>query len=186
MYGSIIAPTTSSLGSLSAEVEVNVSITGPGANVALSGICLSGGSDKVSFRIRLTHAEGGSVSVQKFHCIAAGNSRVSFDGKIVVAPDAQKTEAYQENHNILVGDSSRAETTPQLEIYADDVKCSHGATVGRLNEDEQFYMLSRGIPEDEAKVLQLISFIAPVLELFPEAEREVSAARAEEAIRSLL
>jgi Fe-S cluster assembly protein SufD len=63
----------------------------------------------------------------------------------------------------LLSEEARINTKPQLEIYADDVKCSHGATIGRLNEDEQFYMRSRGIPEEEAKVLQMISFVAPVV-----------------------
>ena len=74
-----------------------------------------------------------------------------------------KDEAYQENHNIVLSDEASVNTKPRLEIYADDVKCSHGATVGKLNEDEQFYMRSRGIPEEEAKVLQMISFVAPIL-----------------------
>ena len=99
---------------------------------------------------------------------------MSFDGRIIVAPDAQQTEAYQENHNILLSDDAHVETTPQLEIYADDVKCSHGATVGRLDEDAQFYMRSRGIPEKEARVLQMLSFLSPVT---PEGrEKEVDAA----------
>jgi Fe-S cluster assembly protein SufD len=79
-----------------------------------------------------------------------------------VAPDAQQTEAYQENHNIVLSEGARVETTPQLEIYADDVKCSHGATTGRLDEDALFYMRTRGVPEAEAKVLQMISFLAAV------------------------
>ena len=99
-----------------------------------------------------------------------------------MAQDAQKTEAYQENHNIVLSDDATVDTKPQLEIYADDVKCSHGATVGKLNEDEQFYMRSRGIPEDEAKVLQMISFVAPVLAGI---EDEELSARIENAIRSL-
>jgi len=99
-----------------------------------------------------------------------------------VAQDAQKTEAYQENHNIVLSEEALVNTKPQLEIYADDVKCSHGATVGKLNEDEQFYMRSRGIPEDEAKVLQMISFAAPVLSGL---EDEILATRIENAIRSL-
>ena len=88
------------------------------------------------------------------------------------APDAQKTEAYQENHNILLDDTARVETRPQLEIYADDVECSHGATTGYLNPDEQFYMRSRGIPEDEARRLQVISFLSSVLEDVPEEVRD--------------
>jgi Fe-S cluster assembly protein SufD len=72
-----------------------------------------------------------------------------------------------------------------LEIYADDVKCSHGATIGRLDEEEQFYMRSRGITLEDAKVLQMISFLAPVLEAVPEAERETIASQLESAIRKL-
>lgn len=93
-----------------------------------------------------------------------------FYGLIYVKQDAQNTKAYQENHNILLSEHARVETKPQLEIYADDVECSHGATIGRLNEDEQFYMRSRGIPEDEARVLQMISFISPIVEHLEDAE----------------
>jgi Fe-S cluster assembly protein SufD len=78
------------------------------------------------------------------------------------------------------------DTKPQLEIYADDVKCSHGATIGRLNEEEQFYMRSRGISLEDAKVLQMISFIAPVIEQVPESDREAVAAQFEEAIRNII
>ena len=82
-----------------------------------------------------------------------------------MAPDAQKTEAYQANHNLLLSTEARAEARPQLEIYADDVKCSHGATVGRLNEDELFYLRSRGITAEEAARLQQMAFVGEVLEM---------------------
>ena len=147
----------------SGDVPVTVDITGERADVNLSGLYLCGGDEKVTIRTEIRHRVPSCTSYQIFNGIASGNSDVKFYGKIVVAPDAQKTEAYQTNRNIIVSDGARAESKPQLEIYADDVKCSHGATVGQLNEDEQFYMRSRGIPEDEAKVLQMISFIAPVL-----------------------
>jgi Fe-S cluster assembly protein SufD len=112
---------------------------------------------------------------------------VDFYGKIIVAKDAQRTEAYQENHNLLLSDGAKVDTKPQLEIYADDVKCSHGATIGRLNEEEQFYMRSRGITLEDAKVLQMISFIAPVLEnIETEAEREEITAALESAIRNIV
>ncbi len=88
---------------------------------------------------------------------------------------------------MVLSASAKVDTKPQLEIYADDVKCSHGATVGSLNEDEQFYMRSRGIPEAEAKVLQMISFLAPVLDDIEDASRkEELSAKVEEAIRSIL
>ena len=95
-----------------------------------------------------------------------------------VAQDAQKTEAFQENHSLLLSEGAVTETRPQLEIYADDVKCSHGATTGFLNPDELFYMRSRGIPEKEARTLQMLSFLAPVI---PEGR----GAEIEEAVRKL-
>ena len=126
-------------------------------------------------------------SRQLFKGIAGGASRVDFYGKIIVAQDAQKTEAYQENHNILLSDGAKVDTKPQLEIYADDVKCSHGATIGRLNEEEQFYMRSRGISLEDAKVLQMISFIAPVLECVEDPDRRNEyAAEFESHIRNII
>ena len=89
-----------------------------------------------------------------------------------VAPDAQKTKAFQENHSILLSEGAVVETHPQLEIYADDVQCSHGATTGYLNHDELFYLRSRGIPEAEARRLQMISFISPVISHLPEEMQE--------------
>ena len=123
------------------------------------------------------------TSDQLFNTLASGSSRFDFHGKIIVAPEGQKTESFQTNRNILLSDDAQVLTKPQLEIYADDVKCSHGATVGRLNEEEQFYMRSRGIPEDEAKVLQMLSFISPVLAHLP-SDGDIRE-RLEQAVRSL-
>lgn len=145
------------------DLPLSVDIVGEGADVKISGLYLCSGADKMQIRTEVRHRVPSCVSMQLFNGIASGKSKARFYGKIVVAPDAQKTEAYQTNHNLILSDGAEAEAKPQLEIYADDVKCSHGATVGQLNEDEQFYMRSRGIPEEEAKVLQMISFIAPVL-----------------------
>ena len=146
----------------SRDIEVSIDLVGEGAEVTLKGLYLCGGDERVNFRILMHHRAGGCVSHQLFNGIASGSSKVTFEGRIVVAPDAQKTEAYQENHNIVLSDDAHVEATPQLEIYADDVKCSHGATVGRLDEEAQFYMRSRGIPEQEARVLQMLSFLSSV------------------------
>ena len=148
---------------LSVDLPLAVDIVGEGAEVTVSGLYLCGGDEKVRLRTEVRHRVPSCTSYQLFNGVASGHSDVKFYGKIVVAPEAQKTEAYQTNHNLIVSEHAAAEAKPQLEIYADDVKCSHGATVGQLSEDEQFYMRSRGIPEVEAKVLQMISFIAPVL-----------------------
>ena len=162
----------------SRNISVFIDLTGEGAEVTLKGLYLCGADEMVNFRILMHHRAAGCVSHQLFNGIAGGSARVSFDGRIIVAPDAQQTEAYQENHNILLSEQAHVETTPQLEIYADDVKCSHGATIGRLDEDAQFYMRSRGIPEQEARTLQMLSFLSPVI---PEGRQE----EVEAAIRSL-
>ena len=169
---------------ISADVRIAVDIVGPHSEVNISGLYLCNADERLSIRTDLRHRVPECVSTQLFNGVAGGSSRVSFFGKIVVAPDAQKTEAYQTNRNLVVSDNARVETKPQLEIYADDVKCSHGATVGQLNEDEQFYMRSRGIPENEARILQIISFLAPVLAAIPDArERESLSAEVEAAVR---
>ncbi len=101
-----------------------------------------------------------------------GNSTGIFNGKIYVRQDAQKTNAYQSNKNILMSDSASVNTKPQLEIFADDVKCSHGCTVGRLDDEALFYLRSRGINEKQAKALLLNAFASDILEqVKPEALR---------------
>ncbi len=172
---------------VSADVKLDVHLVGEGAEANVYGAYVCGGEEKVRIAVDMYHDLPHCNSRQLFKGIAGGVSKVDFYGKIIVAQDAQRTEAYQENHNILLTDGARVDTKPQLEIYADDVKCSHGATIGRLNEEEQFYMRTRGISLEDAKVLQMISFIAPVLEnIQDESEREMLAARFEEAIRKLV
>jgi Fe-S cluster assembly protein SufD len=172
---------------VSCDIKLDVKLAGEGAEANVYGAYVCGGEEKVKIAVDMHHDFPHCNSRQLFKGIAGGTSKVDFYGKIIVAKDAQRTEAYQENHNILLTDGAKVDTKPQLEIYADDVKCSHGATIGRLNEEEQFYMRSRGITLEDAKVLQMISFIAPVLENIPdEAEREKVAAELEAGIRSLI
>lgn len=172
---------------VSCDVKLDVRLAGEGAEANIYGAYVCGGSEKVKISVDMHHDLPHCNSRQLFKGIAGGTSKVDFYGKIIVAQDAQRTEAYQENHNILLSDGAKVDTKPQLEIYADDVKCSHGATIGRLNEEEQFYMRSRGITLEDAKVLQMISFIAPVLETIQdEAQREHLAAALEDAIRNIV
>ena len=162
----------------SRDIDVRIDLIGPGAEAHIKALYLCKGDERVNFRILMHHRAPGCHSTQQVKGIAGGCAQVHFDGIIVVAPDAQQTEAFQENHNIVLTDEARVETNPQLEIYADDVKCSHGATVGRLNPDELFYMRSRGIPEIEARTLQMLSFLSPVIPAGCEEE-------VEKAVRSL-
>lgn len=172
---------------VSADVRMDVHLVGEGAEANVYGAYVCGADERVKIAVDMHHKVPHCNSRQLFKGIAGGSSRVDFYGKIIVAQDAQRTEAYQENHNILLSDEAKVDTKPQLEIYADDVKCSHGATIGRLNEEEQFYMRSRGISLEDAKVLQMISFIAPVLEhVEDEAQREALAAEIETAIRDIV
>ena len=171
---------------VSCDIRLDVTLAGEGSQANIYGAYVCGGEEKVKIAVDMHHDLPHCNSRQLFKGIAGGKSKVDFYGKIIVAQDAQRTEAYQENHNILLSDDAKVDTKPQLEIYADDVKCSHGATIGRLNEEEQFYMRSRGITLEDAKVLQMISFITPVLEQIPEEEREIVAAHLEDAIRNIV
>ena len=162
----------------SRDLDIAVDLVGEGAEVSIKVLYLSGSEEKVCVRTLVHHRTGNCKSSQIIDGIAAGRADFRFDGRIVVAPGADGTEAYQENHNIVLTDEAKAVTKPQLEIYADDVKCSHGATVGRLGDDELFYMRSRGIPEKEARTLQMLSFLSPVI---PEGRRE----EIEAAVRAL-
>lgn len=171
---------------VSCDVKLDVTLKGEGAEANIYGAYMCGADERVKIAVDMHHDMPHCNSRQLFKGIAGGNSRIDFYGKIIVAQDAQKTEAYQENHNILLSDDAKVDTKPQLEIYADDVKCSHGATIGRLNEEEQFYMRSRGIPLEDAKVLQMISFLAPVLETVSDpGQREAISQQLESAIRKL-
>ena len=158
---------------VSADVSLKVDLNGEGARFAINGVGISTADEKIRVHVELRHNVPGCFSSQLFKNLVGGMALVDFYGRIIVAQDAQKTEAYQANHNLLLSETARVNTKPQLEIYADDVKCSHGATIGKLNEDEQFYMRSRGISLAEARFLQMISFVSPVFELVPEeTERE--------------
>lgn len=169
-----------------AQVALSIDFVGEGAELKLTGAYICGGTDKVSVRTEVRHRVGGCVSEQIINGLAGGTSQASFYGQIVVAPDAQKTSADQTNRNIVLSTEARVNTKPQLEIYADDVKCSHGATVGALDENELFYMRSRGVPMEEAKLMQMLSFIAPVLSCFSGKEREEIEAELSQAIISVL
>ena len=150
------------------DCSVSVRFAGEGGDCSLRGLYLAGGEASVRFEVDMEHCVPGCRSRQLFKGIIGGQARTRFFGLIRVPEKCIGTEAYQENHNLLLSDDCRAQSLPQLEIYADDVKCSHGATFGRLNEDELFYMRSRGIPAAEARRLQMTAFASESLEGLPE------------------
>ena len=164
--------------------KLRVSLLGRDAACDLAGLCLADGSQQMTYDILLTHQVPQCRSTQLFKNIVGGSAVTRFDGLIKVVPDAQQTEAYQANHNLLASDTAKAYTRPQLEIYADDVKCSHGATIGRLNPDELFYLRSRGIPQAEARLLQQMAFCQEVLDKISSGDwREKMQQRVEEKLR---
>ena len=154
------------------DLETVIDLDGPGAEADIAGVYLCKGSEHVRIAIRMAHNSGGCNSRQLFKGIVGGSAHASFEGLIYVAPDAQKTSAAQETHTLLLSSDAVAQAQPQLEIYADDVECSHGATTGFLDPSQLFYMRSRGIPEEEARVLQMKAFIAPVVQRLPEEMQE--------------
>jgi len=146
------------------ENDIVVNFKESGAVCDLNGTYLMDGSQRITTSIRMIHAVPECMSVQLFKGILDDEAIASFTGNIVVERDAQKTEAYQANHNLLISPHAKSYTQPHLEIYADDVKCSHGATSGKLDEAALFYMRSRGISKSEAKLLQQLAFVYDVLE----------------------
>ena len=146
----------------SCEMTVEIDATAPGCSIDLAGLYICKGEDRLKLRVLLRHECGDCTSRQLFKGIVGDSAKALFDGLIYVAPNAVRTEAIQENHSLLLNQGASAESRPQLEIYADDVVCSHGATTGFLDENELFYMRSRGIPEQQARHLQMVAFLAPV------------------------
>jgi len=123
----------------------------------------------------INHNSPHTKSSQFYKGILDDVSKASFRGKVIVKKDAQHIEAKQSNHNLLLSQTAKVSTMPELEIYADDVKCSHGATVGQLDEDALFYLRSRGIEETVARQILTQGFIQDVLFSFPEAIQKLVA-----------
>jgi len=141
-------------------MEVHARLGGPGATAHLNAAQLLGGAQHGDFTTVVTHDAPHCVSRQTVKNVLAGRARGVFQGKIEVARDAQKTDGYQMNQALLLSPNAEVDSKPQLEIYADDVKCSHGATVGELDAEQLFYLRSRGIGEAEARAMLVRAFLA--------------------------
>ena len=144
--------------------SIEVNIDGEFCETLLTGMVIGDKTQTVDNFTSIVHKKPNSQSNELFKYILDENSKGAFSGKIYVAPCAQKTFAYQSNRNILLSKNARMRSKPQLEIYADDVKCSHGATIGQLDELAKFYMQSRGISEAEARFLLMFAFTNDVIE----------------------
>jgi len=152
------------LGGRNINNSMKVKLTGKNAEHIAAGLSLSQQNENVNNNMLIVHATPDCQSKQLFKNILSDKSTGAYTGRIVVDKDAQKTVAYQRSNNILLHPEAKMNICPQLEIYADDVKCSHGATVGQLDAQAVFYMRSRGIDEDEAKKMLLHAFAREVLD----------------------
>lgn len=144
--------------------NLNLILDATGNETHLYGLYLLKGNSHVDNHTLVDNKQPNCFSNQLYKGIADDASNAVFSGRIIVQPDAQKTNAYQSNKNILLSDKATINTKPQLEIFADDVKCSHGCTVGQLDEEALFYLRARGIPKDLAEVLLLQAFAADILD----------------------
>ena len=144
--------------------EVNVALAGPEAHAELNGVYVLNGTTHCDNHTYIGHDVPDCTSDELYKGIIAEKGTGVFNGKVYVKQDAQRTRAYQSNANILQGDDARIFTKPELEIYADDVKCSHGCTIGRLDEKGLFYLRSRGVSEAEARKMLSHAFMTDVLE----------------------
>jgi Fe-S cluster assembly protein SufD len=152
------------LGGKIARNDIVSTLAGEGAECTLDGLYVADGDSLVDTHTTIDHAMPHCPSHELYKGILAGRSRAVFNGKIIVRQDAQKTNAKQTNKALLLTDDAQVNTKPQLEIFADDVKCTHGAAIGQLDEDALFYMQARGIAEAEARNLLIHAFAGEVLD----------------------
>ncbi|MGK9477393.1 Fe-S cluster assembly protein SufD [Melioribacter sp. OK-6-Me] len=142
--------------------DVNSKLDGENIETHYYGLYLGKVDQHIDNHTFVDHAKPNSISNELYKGILDDNSRGVFNGKIIVRRDAQKTNAYQQNKTVLLSSEARIDSKPQLEIFADDVKCTHGATVGHLDEEAEFYIRSRGVPEELAKSILIRAFAADV------------------------
>lgn len=152
-----------SLGAAIARVDIKVNLSETGTENILNGLFLGKGRQHTDHHILVHHYSPHTRSEEYFKGILDNGSRGVFNGKVIVHEDAQKIEAIQSNRNLLLSPNAEIDTKPELEIYADDVKCAHGATIGRLSDAELFYLRSRGIDEEKARALLTFAFADDVV-----------------------
>ena len=155
-------------------IEINVTLH-EGADFTLGAVQIGGGKQVLEIITTITHAEPGATSKQTVRSVLAGQATGTYLGKVAVARDAQQTDSVQSVKAMLLDRTATANAKPELEIYADDVKCAHGCAIGELDAGALFYLESRGLPPAEAKKLMLQAFVAGVFE-GAAAEEELTAA----------
>ena len=154
---------TVAFGAVLSRHDIGTVMAGPGGTLILNGLYLLAGRQHADHHTTIDHAADHCASHEYFNGVLDGHSRGVFTGRIIVRPGAQKTDSKQTNNNLLLSTDAHADSQPQLEIYADDVKCTHGSTVGPLDPRALFYLRSRGIDEDQARRLMTYGFAAEIL-----------------------
>ena len=162
--GSDYAGTCLALGGAWSRTDCNVEFSAGGASAQLNGLYVVGDRRFADFHLDVRHSVPDCASRENFKGIVLGRGRAVFDGRILVDKDAQHSDAQLSNANLLLSRNAEVDTKPQLEIYADDVKCSHGTSVGQLDPQQVFYLRSRGIPEAEARKMLCLGFAGEVLD----------------------
>ncbi|MBE7499146.1 MAG: Fe-S cluster assembly protein SufD [Verrucomicrobiales bacterium] len=152
------------LGSRVSRHNIHTALNGEGLECVLNGLYLTDGDQLADHYMVVEHAQPHTASHEYFNGILEGRSRGVFHGRILVRPGAQKTDAKQTNKNLLLSDDATVNTKPQLEIYADDVKCTHGATVGQLPPEQIFYLRSRGLPLETARRMLIHAFAGEIID----------------------
>jgi Fe-S cluster assembly protein SufD len=160
---STFASRSMTFGGRIARNDISAVLDGEGAECTLNGLYIGLGDALIDTHTTIDHAKAHCPSHEVYKGILGGRARAVFNGKIVVRPDAQKTDAKQTNKALLLTDNAQINTKPQLEIFADDVKCTHGAAIGQLDEDAMFYLRARGISEVDARSLLIHAFASDVL-----------------------
>ncbi len=155
------------LGGQTSRLDLKVTQTAEGSECTLDGLALIDGEQLADTHTFIDHAKPHGVSRQLHKCIVGGTAHAVFNGQVMVRPGAQKTDSAQSSRNLLLSRKAQVDTQPQLEIFADDVKCTHGATVGQLDSDEVFYLQSRGLSERVARNLLTYAFGAEVINRIP-------------------
>jgi Fe-S cluster assembly protein SufD len=155
------------LGATTARVDLNAALMGPGANSDMLGLCFGDAEQHFDHNTSQDHIAPHAKSDLLYKGALDGNARAVFRGVIRVHPDAQRTDAYQTNRNLLLSNGARADSLPNLEIEADDVRCSHGSSVGALDEEQLFYLMGRGLTRIQAERLVVMGFLGDVLLKLP-------------------
>jgi len=153
-----------SLGAAISRNEIHIALDGPGADCLLNGLFMGKDRQYVDYHTRIDHYKSHCTSTENYKGVLGGNARGVFNGRVYVHPHAQKTDARQSNKNLLLSATAEVDTKPQLEIYADDVKCAHGATTGQLDETMVFYLRSRGLSDSAARALLTYGFARDIID----------------------